>query len=139
MKSQLRKNDKVLKTAKTKIIGLYESSQKFITYYLKPNSEYEIDFINESENIKDYYYSCKMFTMHLELISKSKIDSQSSTQCFSNYPKLDDIFYERIAGVSNSFYKYGTKSIINLFTPKLFKNKFDENMDLESLHLKSNY
>lgn len=139
MKIRLKKQDKILKTAKRQLIGLYESTQEYITYYLKPNSHYELEFMNESENKKEYYSSCKLFTLQMEFISKEKLDLESSRQCFYHYPKIEDVFYERLVGVPNSFYKYGTKSIINLFTPKLYKNKFKENSDLEVLHLKGNF
>ena len=139
MKIRLKKQDKILKTAKRQLNGLYESTQEYVTYYLKPNSHYELEFMNESENKKDYYSSCKLFTLQIEIISKEKLEHESSRQCFYNYPKIEDVFYERLVGVPNSFYKYGTKSIINLFTPKLYKNKFKENSDLEVLHLKGKF
>jgi hypothetical protein len=152
----LYKNGKVIKKAKDYIIdhGL-TSDQMFLNYYLKPNTEYEILFeITQPEHGWKYFEYCRTFKLEINMVREDILQNQSrnsgrsnnrdtnsfSSSCVENIPKTEDVIYERLIDLNNSFYKYGTQNAFSMFKSSMEKSteKKDTNIkDLEVAHPKS--
>jgi len=130
LRVSLRKGRKTIKVSKPLIVeDEVKTTAQYITHYLKPNTEYELIFEFEGTNQHfDYFATCKLFKMEISLISEkiinngenNKNNSNKSNEqlCPENKPKLEDIAYERIIGLTNSFFRYGSKSILQMFLSK---------------------
>ena len=144
----LVKGKKILKSAKSHIVEEdIKSFQKYITHFLKPNTEYEISFeFLDKNNLFDYYSSCRLFKLELNFLADSTIKNNNNNienDCKESRPKIDEIAYERIIGISNSFFRYNSKSILQMFLSKNLidysrdaaKKKEDQkDLDLETSH-----
>lgn len=140
----LLKSNKILKTAKSQIVEEdIKTSLKYITHFLRANTEYEITFeFMDKNNLFNYYNFCRLFKLEIDFIADSVINNnnQIENQCKENIPKIADIAYERIIGLTNSFFKYNSKSILQMFLSKRLHrvgndNKEEQNsLDLETSH-----
>jgi len=151
----LIKNKKILKTSKPIIVeNEFKTTQHYITHFLKPNTEYELIFKSDNSNKQsDFFSNCKLFKMEISMINEKLLNEDSSNNnnqiensCTENKPKLEDIAYERIIGLTNSCFRYGSKSILQMFLAKSIfgtsksiesKNESQEELDLEISHPQS--
>lgn len=154
MEISLLKSKKILKSSKPVFIeDEFKTTQQYLTHYLKPNTEYEILFeFDDTNKHFDYFANCKLFKMEISLISEKLINNESNnnnnleTLCAESKPSLEEIAYERIIGLTNSFFRYGSKSILQMFLSKtIFSNSAyiqtkgipQEQLDLEISHPQS--
>ena len=140
LKVTLMKKDKVLKTAKSFKEGLYNSLPEYITYYLKANEDYEIHFEHVTKITTSIYYEhCNTFVLNIEFVSKTNLDILSRESCPEHIPTVENVIIERMVGVQNSYYKYGTRTILQMFTYKnIVSNNSTEIENTEKIHPKSN-
>ncbi len=117
---KLKQGGKVLKTAKPFKHKTLQSTQSYLTYLLKPNREYELEFNNISDHVDhpnpevakfhSYFENCKLVEFHLEFTSKNFLEStRNPRKCEMIIPKIEEVFYERLVGVPNSFFRYGDR------------------------------
>lgn len=148
----LNKNKKILRTSKPIVVeNELKSNIQYITYFLKANSEYELIYEFDAENKHyDYYEKCQLFKLEISFISERLINNSNElsnnieSNCHEFFPKIEDIAYERIIGLTNSFFKYGSNSILQMFMAKTIfgtsKSLIDQNaeknelLDLETSH-----
>ncbi len=141
LKVTLRKNVKVFRTARSFKKELFSSRDKIIVYYLKANSEYELHFSHIAKVTSSIYNDhCHGFKLQIEYVGKPTLDNLARESCKETIPKSEDVMVERMIGVKNSYWKYGTKNILHLFTYRNIVDK-DSNDDKspEKIHPKSIY
>jgi len=144
----LIKNNKVLQTAYPKIIEKeLKTDQQYLNYFLESHSEYELKIESDSEFLQSgwsYFEYCRLFKLEINMIREDALKAKAHESCVENTPKLEDVIYERIIGTNDSFYKYGTKTPLEIFTSyaashidNKHSHKNRNDFDLEYLHPRS--
>jgi len=109
-------------------------------YYLKANTEYEIHFEHISK-VEGSIYSdhCHTFKLNVEFASKTILEKLSRESCPEHIPTRDEVIMERLIGVKDSLYRYGTKTILQLFSYKTVYSKNIGDDYMTQVHPKSIY
>ena len=141
----LKLGDKYLKKSKPFKNKILQSTQFYLTYLLKPNKEYELELVNlsnnpdpenhESENNYSHFENCKLFDFHMEFTSKNYLENtKKPLKCDSITPKINEVFYERLVGIPNSFFRFGDRRM--MWGIRRGANEQSQSFDLASINNK---